>query len=210
MGLLSSGMMSSITVKEREVAARDFVATLQMHGRRVSGMLAELFEPLLEEDEELPDYLLLQRLMARAVRGSLATLLAADEAHQKVLEQIEAGDLSAEQGPFLQARRTKTEADRQQAIEVFDETYIGFAQLLEALYGLVGEEEIAERLRPRVLDDDIELPEPALAEVEISEPPDDGGDEDQIARRILSRRGRHPGLSRWLGYRIFRRRPARR
>ncbi len=201
--------MISLTVKEREVAARDFVATLQLHGRRVSGMLAELFEPLLEDDEELPDYLLLQRLMTRAVRTSLSALLAADEAHQAVVEQIDGGT-SAEQGPFLKARRTKTEAERQQAIEEFDETYVGFAQLLEALYGLVGEEEIAERLRPRVLDDDIELPEPVLAEVEIPEPPDDGDEENQIQRRILSRRGKHPGLSRWLGYRIFRRRPARR
>ncbi len=202
--------MRSAIVRDREEAARELVTMLQLHGQRVGARLAEVFEPLLEEGETLPDYLLLQRLVARAVHSRLADLLAADDAHRAVVEQIEEGGEAAEQGPFLQARLTKTEAERQQAIEAFDETYGGFSRVLEALYGLAGEDEIAEQLRSRALASDVELPEPALAEAEIFEPPDDE-EEDQVLRRIFSRRTRRSGLSRWIGHRIFRRRrPARR
>ena len=206
--------MNSPHVQVRETAARELVATLQLHGKRVGRLLAELFEPLLEEGEELPDYLLLQQLMARSVRASLSDLLAADEAHLAVQEQIEeeAGPdrpAGGQVGPFLRARLDKTEAELQAAIEDFDETYCGFGKMLEALYVLAGEEEIAERLRPRALGD-VELPEPALAKAESLEPSDDDNDESPVRRRILSRRVRHPGLARWMGYRIFRRRRSRR
>ncbi len=216
MGLYSGvEIMPSSIVSDREEAARELVATLQLHGKRVGAKLAEIFEPLLEEGEVLPDYVLLQRLMARAVRAKLADLLAADEAHLQVeadlqIEEREQGAEGVESKRlFLRARRSKTEAERQQAIEAFDETYGGFGRVLEALYGLAGEEELAERLRPRELASDVEPPAAVLAEAEIPEPPE-GDDEDQVQRRILSRRVRHPGMSRWLGYRIFRRRRARR
>lgn len=206
--------MHSPHVQDRETAARELVATLQLHGKRVGALLAEIFEPLLEDGEELPDYLLLQQLMARSVRASLSDLLAADEAHLAVLEQIEEesgpnrpADWQA--GPFLRARRDKTETELQAAIEEFDETYCGFGKVLEALYVLAGEEEIAEQLRPRALGGGVELPEPALAEAESSEP-SDHDDEGPVLRRIFSRRARRPGMGRWMGYRIFRRRRYRR
>ncbi len=203
--------MHSPIVQDREAAARDLVATLQLHGKRVGALLAEIFEPLLEDGEELPDYVLLQRLMARSVRASLADLLAADEAHLAVLGQIEEesgpdGPEDRQTGPFLRARLDKTEAERQAAIEEFDDTYGSFGKVLEALYVLAGEEEVAERLRPRALASDLPLPEPALEEAEIPEPLEDGDEEDQVQRRIFSRRLRRPGLSRWMGIRIFRRR----
>ncbi len=202
--------MHSPIVQDREAAARDLVATLQLHGKRVGALLAEIFEPLLEDGEELPDYVLLQRLMARSVRASLADLRLADEAHLAVLGQIEEesgpdGSEGQQTGPFLRARLDKTEAERQAAIEEFDNTYGSFGKVLEALYVLAGEEEVAERLRPRALASDVPLPEPALAEAEIPEPLEDDG-EDQVQRRIFSRRLRRPGLSRWMGIRIFRRR----
>ncbi len=201
--------MYSTIVQDREAAARELVTTLQLHGKRVGALLAEIFEPLLEDGEEVPDYVLLQQLMARSVRASLSALLAADEAHIAVVEQIEEepgpGEEhgSGEGAPFLRARLAKTEAERQAAIEEFDETYHGFGKVLEALYILAGEDEIAEQLRPRVLAGGVELPEPVLAEAEIPEPPEED-EEDQVQRRIFSRR--RPGLSRWLGIRIFRRR----
>ncbi len=203
--------MHSAIVQDREEAARELVTTLQLHGKRVGAVLAEIFEPLLEEGEELPDYVLLQQLMARSVRACLAALLAADEAHLAVVEQIEEEPgqdptQPSEGGAFLRARLAKTEAERQAAIEEFDETYSGFAKVLEALYVLAGEDDIAERLRPRALAGGVELPEPVLAEAEVPEPPEEDDAEDQVQRRILSRRARRPGLSRWLGFRIFRRR----
>ncbi len=193
------GNMHSTIVKDREQAARELVTTLQLHGTRVGAKLAEIFEPLLEDGETVPDYVLLQRLMARVVRAELADLLAADAAHLTVTEQLEE---DGEQS-FLRARQKKTEAERQEAIVAFDETYFGFGKMLEALYLLAGEDEIAELLRPRALAG-AQQPEAHLAKAELPEPGEEPY-EDQVRRRILSRKPRRPGLSRWLGVRIFRR-----
>ncbi len=198
--------MHSPIIKDREEAAQELVTTLQLHGKRVGAKLAEIFEPLLEEGETLPDYVLLQQLMARSVRTALADLRAADEAYLAVVALTgEEPEQGAEQDPFLRARSVKTEAERQQAIAAFDQTYGGICQVLEALYILAGEDEIANRLRPRALTGDVEWPEAVLAEAESPEPEEDA-DEDQVQRRILSRKARRLGLSQWHGVRIFRRR----
>ncbi len=204
--------MHSPNVQDREQAARELLTTLQLHGKRVGALLAEIFEPLLEAGEELPDYVLLQQLMARSVRATLSELLAADEAHLAVVAQIEdeTEGTGQQAEPFLRARLARTETERQRATEEFDETYTGFGRVLEALYVLAGEDELAERLRPRTLAGTVEIPEPALAEAEIPDLSSAEADEDQVQRRILTRKARRPGLARWLGTRIFRRRRAQR
>ena len=192
--------MHSPIVQERETAARELLETVQLNGKRVSSHLAEIFEPLLEEGETLPNYLLLQRLAAREMRSRLSHLLAAEKAYLEVVEQLErqGGDRA-----FLRSRGSKTEAERQQAIEAFDRAYFELSFELQALFGLAGEDELAALLAPRSLAGGSAPPEAALAEKEPEPPAEQAG---PVERRILSGRSRRPGLSRWLGVRIFRHR----
>ncbi len=199
--------MHSTIVKDREDAARDLLATLQLHGKRVGAKLAEVFGPLLKEGETLPDYVQLQQFMARTVRARLLNLQTADAAHLAVVEQLEDEGVRDREQPFLRARSTTTKARRQAATAAFDEVYFGFGEMLGSLYSLAGEEEIAESLRPRALADGVEQPAAALAYAEPPEPSEEPA-QDQVQRRILSRKLRRRGLSRWMGVRIFRcRRP---
>ncbi len=280
----------STIVSDREQAAYELLTTLERHSERVGARLAEIFSPLLEEGETLPDYVLMQTLMARAVRSRLGELLTADAAHLSLLRQMseyrkrglegmaevcarleelrQAGgcpglsstvaetpqdaealearatavlsaldDHSARlpaawsraesetwtaavrpalravrwalaEQPFLRARLAKTQMARWQAVADFDQTYSGFARVLEALYGLAGEE--ADGLHSRLLDNILEERQADLAAARLAEQRQEDDGEDPIERRMLSRKSRRPGLSRWLGVRIFRRHRRRR
>ena len=114
--------------------------------------------------------------------------------------------------PFLRGRLTKTQAVKWQAMNSFDQVYADFAEFLEALYCLAGEEDVALSLRSRYLETEQEslaaVAELALAEEEPPRRPLE--EEDPVQRRIRSRGPVRANWSRWLGTRVFVRRTSSR
>jgi hypothetical protein len=77
--------MPSKEVTDREKAVRDVVAAAETHGAAAADALTAQLGPLLKKGEKMPDVALLMALMARRLDGTGATLVRADEVHEKEL-----------------------------------------------------------------------------------------------------------------------------